>query len=1149
MRLNGNRMNAYLKDILRTAKKNIRRLLAIMIMVILGVGINVGIPVACNSAYVSANKFYKDTKLFDIRIVSTLGLTTEDVEAISALDEVVYIFPCFSKSVKTKVEDKDVSVMVTLVSENMLNKPFVLNGRLPEKLNEVAVTSSYLHTEGKKIGDTVILNEKITEPETKVSSNDEDSFNIEIEEEQEETKNLLLNSFTIVGEVMSPTNTSISLDEGNPESNNFLFYLIKDSLSFDIFTDIYITVLGTEGLDCYSSTYKDIVDEAIDVISDTIKDSQMQLRYDSITGEALSKINDGEKELNEKEADAKKEIADAEIELKDGREKIADGEEEITDGWKEVYKNRKKLDDAQIELTNGEAELNDAKRKLEDGQVQYNNGVKQLSSRRASVTELQVGVEQIPPMIAMLSTMVPTPPDEAQFSYILNNIVQASSGASELMKLGGDEGTVAATNIETINSNAQNMASLGQYQMSYNIISNLSFFQTAMEMTVSEAKTQIAEATTILESSKGDIDKGFASIAEAEAKIASGKAEIADGRKQLQTAIKKLQDAEIELEDARLELIDGEKELEEAKIELAEKISEAQIVIDDAKLKVADIPFPKWYILDRTSIDSFVRLDNDVASIRAVCSVFPVIFLVVAVSVCLSSMTRLVEEERGIIGTLKALGYNNSRITMKYVTFAVVSCIFGGIFGGILGFSFFPKALWSILLMLHKFPVFILSRNIGYVVLGTVIYVVALAAATIYSSIKSLKSKPSELLRPKAPSKGSRILIEQIKILWNNLKFLGKVTARNLFRYKKRMFMTIFGVCTCTALIVTGFALKNSSIELVPKQFDTVSTYDMIVVFDDDEKETKDILLDYLKKDDRVEDSLLSRMGEITVLNEKGESLGIQTITLDTSIDYGTFFNLINDKTNNKITFDAKGILITENAAKILELDEGDSVVVRDSDNEEYDVTVNAIVHSFIGNSVYMSSEYAKELFGEVNSNTFFVHTTDGLENEDRSKIRDELLEIDNVLTVVNVNSIRSDFSDSIQVVDSVVVLLIVFATCLAFVVLYTLANINISERKREMATLKVLGFYNREIYQYVNRETIILALFGIILGLPAGRGIADFIMATIRMPSINMHVNIRPISYITAAAICFAFTLITNMFTNIVLKKLDMIESLKNIE
>ncbi|MCL1830997.1 MAG: FtsX-like permease family protein, partial [Oscillospiraceae bacterium] len=915
------------------------------------------------------------------------------------------------------------------------------------------------------------------------------------------------------------------------------------------YTDIYLTVNGSAGMDSYSKEYTGMVSDVMDIISDTLKDSQIAQRYDSLTGEAYAKIADAESELNEKVLDAEKEIADAELEILDGYEKIRDGEQDIKDGWNELYANRKKLDDAEKDIAEGESELADARRKLEDGKKEYDSGAKRLKQEQQKIDKLSSGVTAIPSMIEAMSYMLPTPADEETYISLMNNVVAASTGAAELMKMGGSDGEFAAANIEAINTNALQAMHGKYFELSYDIISNLSSYQDAMEGTIAAAQKELSDASNLLKKSKKELDDGYAALAEGVAKLADAKAEVADGRKKLNDGIRKLQDAELELEEARIELQDGERELEENKLEFEIKTADARALIDEAKTKVLDIPYPKWYILDRTSVDSFVRLDNDVSSIQAVCSVFPVIFLIVAVSVCLSSMTRLVEEERSIIGTLKALGYSNTVITLKYVIFAFIACIVGGILGGILGSSYFPDALWSILMILHKFPNFTLQRNFSYVVYGSTIYIVALAAATIYSCIRSLRSKPSELLRQKAPSKGARVLIERIKFIWSNLKFLGKITARNLFRYKKRMFMTIFGVCTCTALIVTGFALKNSAKNLVPKQFDTVATYDMIVIFDDDEATTQYEIESYLKNDDRVSDYLVSHLGEITVINETGDSIGLQLITLDNMKDYSDFFRLTGEHQSTEIELSDEVVLITENAAKILEVSHSDSIILRDSDNEEYSVVLGEIVHSYIGNSVYISSEHYTHLFGELSYNAYFVHIDEGTVGSDRRAFRRELLDIKHILSVVLVDSIRNGFDDSIQVVDSVVLLLIGFATCLAFVVLYTLANINISERKHEMATLKVLGFYNREIYQYVNRETIVLALFGILFGLPAGYGIAQFIVATIRMPSISIHVDIMPISYVAATAITFTFTLITNLFTNTVLKKLDMIESLKNME
>ena len=1115
-------------------------------MVVLGVGLFLGIPMACDNAFLSAGGFYDSVNMFDIRVVSTLGLSDADADAIASVDGVSAVFAGFSKNVKTNVRDKDVRVSVAAMDENGMNAPHVLEGSLPEAGGEIAVTRDYLRASGKNLGDSVVLNESSDADDSAAEADEtDDEFGISVEKEK--THNLVYREYVITAAVLSPMNTSTAFNDSTGGAA-YLFYVSRDSIVSDIYTEIYAAVEGASGLNCYGEAYKALVRSVMDDMDYGIKEMRLEARYADVQGEAFELIRDAENELDVKKADAEKELRDGAQKLADARIEIEDAVEEVADGWKTIAKNRIKLADAAAEIEKGEAELADALAKLQRGKAEYEDGLALYNKETRKLKDLQQGIAAIPDMIAYLGSMLPEPQDVGGFIGAAGGVIRSANGAAALMSMGDVQAKTAASAIETITGGASAALEAGAWQTAAELLGQLTYFQEGMEQTAQTASSRAAAEGAKLKAAKKSLDEGFAAYYEGADRLAGAKDEILDGWREIRKAEIKLKDAETELEDAKAELADGEREYYENLEEYNSKIEEADQKLADAKTDVEEIAYPKWYILDRSSVDSFERLKNDVSSIRAVGSAFPIIFLIVAVSVCLTSMTRLVEEERSVVGTYMALGYSGGAITMKYVVFAVIACAIGGVLGSLLGFFFFPWAIWEIIALLHALPVRSFDLNLGFAALAVFIYAAALTTATVIACRREIRRKPSELMRPKPPKSGARILLERFTPLWNRFKFLSKVTARNLFRYKKRMFMTVFGVTGCTALIVTGFALKNSALDLVAAQYNSVTVYDMIAVFDPDKENAEWAVTDYLNSS-AAESFTGVMINGVTLLNAERESLGIQLVATDAPDEFENYVRLTDESTMKSISMPDAGVVVTENAAKVLGLKAGDAAVLRDADNAEHEIMLEAVVHNYLGNFIYCPLSYYVSLFGEASPNAFLIKTPPGLDADGKAELRRELADEKDVLNVTNIESVKRSFTESMAAVDSVVYILIAMAACLALVVLYTLANINISERRRELATIKVLGFFDREMNVYVSRETFVLAAAGIALGLPAGRGIGEFIVSTIKMPSISIHIAILPVSYAAAAALTIAFTLIISLLTNRTLRRLDMIESLKSVE
>lgn len=574
-------------------------------------------------------------------------------------------------------------------------------------------------------------------------------------------------------------------------------------------------------------------------------------------------------------------------------------------------------------------------------------------------------------------------------------------------------------------------------------------------------------------------------------------------------------------------------------------IQEKRQKLSDAKNKVSHISMAKWYVWDRSYNESIAGLKSDVSFIQAVTKAFPVIFFLVAVLISLTTMTRMVEEDRGLIGTYKSLGYSNFQISIKYILYAVLACIIGGILGSILGFVALPKVIEVVTSTLYSLPKFQLFFNPYYGIGGFGMFLLGIAGATAISCAEMLRHRPAELMRPKAPKTGSRILLEYIPFIWKRLNFLNKVTCRNLFRYKKRAIMTIVGISGCTMLIVLGFGLRDSVVSLTTDQFNRVTVYDAIVMTDNLNTAKMNTLANEWKASGKVKDTLQLQIKSLTLRNKR-DSLDITVMVIPEGSDLGHFVNLYDSKTHKSITLPKNGIVVTQNAAKKLALTSGDTVSMQNENNLERDFRVSYVSTNYTGNYVYVSESYYQAAFGDYNGTSFLLNLTNKKEGQ---KWLDTLSDDERILKVNSSQSMMDAFSKVNNVINMVVYLLIGMSAVLALTVLFTLSNINISERERELATIKVLGFRREEVYSYVNRETFILTLLGIICGLPAGFGITYGILSNVTIANISFKVRVSIISYLIAAVITLVFALLVNKVTNKDLRKINMVEALKSVE
>lgn len=622
------------------------------------------------------------------------------------------------------------------------------------------------------------------------------------------------------------------------------------------------------------------------------------------------------------------------------------------------------------------------------------------------------------------------------------------------------------------------------------------------------------------------------------------------------------------------ELAQAAAQLDEAQLQLDRQKADATAKLDEERTKAVDaIGKPRWYVQTRTAIGGFNSLKSDVTSIESIGRAFPVVFLLVAVLMGLTTMTRLVEEDRGLIGTYTALGYGSAPIASRYLAFALLACLIGGGLGCLVGFLGIPAFLLVVLEGLYVIPGIRLEYDWATGSAGVLLFVVGVGLATLVACRGEMRQTPAELMRPKSPKAGARVLLERIRPLWRRLKFLDKVTVRNLFRFKGRLVMTVGGVAGCTALIVCGFAISNTVDALGPAQYGGIYRYDMLAVSGDGEL---DALRSRLEGDGRVTDSVTARIDSSELTNAEGESETVQLVTVEDGADLASMIELKAVERRSLVPFvpadrlpgwldwltvehvggsalpGKTGVVVSQSAANVLGVEAGDSVTLRGPDMQRERVKVTAVSRNLIGTDVYMTRAGYEALFGadDGGSGGFAWNAVYAkLDGDEQSRIdyAEKLGKAPEVLSATSTDDMRASFT--FDLMGAVVALIVALAGALALVVLFTLANTNVSERVREMATLKVLGFFDREVHRYVHREMLVLTLMGIAVGLPLGRWVGGLLTAALNMPSIYFEVRVAWWSYAVAAGVTLAFALVVQLLTNPVLDRIDPVVSLKSVE
>ena len=696
---------------------------------------------------------------------------------------------------------------------------------------------------------------------------------------------------------------------------------------------------------------------------------------------------------------------------------------------------------------------------------------------------------------------------------------------------------------------------------------------------IDEAKAQtdkqFAAAQQQIDSNRSQLNQQIDQIVNMQAGAAAGSLDETTRETLRETVIA----ASPQLAEAKAQLDQAQSKLDQQKKDTERTLQSKQNELEDS------IPQVRWYVQDRSQIGGFSSLKSDLESIQSLGNAFPIVFLLVAVMMSLTAMARMVEEDRGLIGTYTGLGYGRLAVASRYLLFALFACLIGGGLGLIAGFLGIPAFLLVVLRGLYVMPDVRLAYDWLYGTAGVALFVVGVLAATVYACAQEMRQKPASLMRPKAPRAGSRILLERIKPLWNRMSFLGKVTARNIFRFKSRLIMTVGGVAGCTALIVCGLAINDTVAALGAKQYQDVYQYDLMVVANDDDA---DAMRQKVASDGRVTSSMDVRVESGDLTGDSGsESIQLVAVPDSERSEFGKMVTLQPvrsswvDGAADTVSLGDDGVIVSQSAASAMGVKAGGMVTLTNGDDMQAEAHVSAVIRSVIGSDVYVSETYYRQLFDTVASGTSSASsasdsgesdnqngesgTSNGASSngqqlvwnamyaklkgsgESQAAYAEKLEDDDAVMKAVSCAHMAESFK--FDLMGAVVALIVALAGGLALVVLFTLANTNVSEREREMATLKVLGFFDKEVHHYVNREMMVLTMMGVVLGLPLGRFVGGLLTAALNMPALYFEVECKPLSYVIAAGATMAFALLVQLFVNPVLDRIDPISSLKSVE
>lgn len=1253
-------MRALEKDFLREVQHSKSRFLSIFILAALAVAFLSGLRATAPDMKQTIDSYMDEAHFMDVQVLSTLGLTEDDISALAAeptaeTAEGVFLIDAFASAGKADAEGSDAVVKVYSLPEE-LNRLTVLEGRLPEAEDECVADKLMLTKMDAAVGDTVKLRTQGTYADS-----------------------LARTEFTVVGVVQSPFYISVERGTstlGTGQAAAFLC-LPESAFAMDYYTAAYLTVNGAAEEVAFSDAYQALVDASVSDLEALAK-VRAPLRRQEIVNEANEKLSDAQRQLTDAKAETDAQLSDAWKKLLDARKKLDDGWREYRDGQealaRETESGEQRLADAEQELADALVTLNDNEAayadglakfqdgrqryedslaqyqaglaRYEDGLAQYRDGAAQLAAGRQRLesgeAEYEAGVAELQEKLTPLALVLGMKPAE-----LVNGLLAEDSETEEAVEAffadadaalaalrdavvtaplpDGEEisGAIAwleektAALEELVNSLPESEAKDAAREALQRLRQRLEEAEAdpgileqyrqevldaidAQRASLRDSEAQLRDGVDQLIQGRKTLDDGWAEYRVGEAELADARRQLTDSRRQLDEAEAQLTDAqkildesEVELADARARLDegwqqyrDGMRELADGRVTLAEETARAkarladawkklqsgeaeyadglaryedgkkeaeetladyQRELADARRKVADIESCQWYVMDRSSNPGYLGFGQDADRMGNLASVFPVLFFLVAALVCLTTMTRMVEEQRTQIGCLKALGYRRWQISRKYLGYGTLPSLLGSFLGLAIGYTLFPKMIFTAYQIMYAVPDIQLRQYTDVSLLCVAAAVLCTGASAAAACVKALREVPASLMRPRAPAPGKRVFLEYIRPLWRRLDFNHKVTARNLFRYQKRFWMTVAGIAGCTALIIAGFGLRSSLLSTMDRQYGDIYRYTaQLTLHANSLAEEREEVAAQLASDERILASEPCYLASMTAETEKYSTMAYLEVADPET--FGDFVEVRDYRTGETLQAPADGtVLIDEKLSELLGVTVGDRFTLAGDTREE--LTVSGIYEHYLAHFVYMSPGSYEKIYGEPYiPNAYLLRLTDD-SSETCDAVFSDLMDLGGVAAATRMLDTRDTYHHSMERIDFVVVIVILSAAALALVVLYNLSNINITERKRELATIKVLGFYDREVSAYVNRENVVLTAAGIAAGILLGRWLHMWLVRSVEIDLMMFGRETDPMAYLWAALLTAGFSLLVNGFGYRKMRKIDMVESLKSAE
>lgn len=1175
--------SAFNTETLRSITHSLGRFLAIAAIVALGTGFYAGLRMTAPDMKLAADEYFDGTSLMDIRVLSTLGLTDDDIAALRHVEGVEAVMPARETDVMASIDGEQYATRVHSLPDaartsdtsdgvharsddpDYLNRPLLVRGSWPQKTGECVLSANLVENDAIAVGDTLTITEGV----------------------QDVDQTLVTRTYTVTGFVNAPYYaTSSSMGETTLGSGSIqqYMYVPESDFSADLpYTEAYLTVRGAANERASSDAYQRLVDEVADRIK-ALAPEREQARVDQLKSDAQKELDEKRADYEGERADAQSQLDDAKRQLDDAAATIAASEQELADGQaaydsgaSELASQRAsaqaQLDDAERQIAEGQAQLDaqrpqldDAAGQLQAARAQWQQGADALAAAwgdwerqsdeldagitraQAGVADAAAGVDRIQKGIDALEEQIKQLDPDKDAQKIAELRAEQDALKAQQQDLRAQMALVQATLDDLVNVQKPKLEAAR---------AELQGKQDALD----SSKVELEQQQAAYEGGKAQFDASARKLDQARADLASSRsqadAQIAAAQQQLDDAAARLQDGRAQLEQGRADYDSGLAEYEQKKSDADAQLADAERRLDDAQKQIDDLERPEWLVMDRTANYGAASFEADADRVDSIAAVFPFIFFLVAALVALTTMTRMVEEERALIGTFKALGYRRTRIASKYLAYAAAASGIGSILGILTLSQVLPAVIMKAYGIIYFVPELPLPLPVdpGFAGLAAGLGVGVTLFATWAAVAATLRERPAQLMLPRTPKAGKRILLERIGPLWRHLSFSWKVTFRNLFRYKKRFVMTVIGIAGCTALLLTGLGLSNAINDIIDKQFGEITKYNAVVTLADDLSSEEQRRIDDLLDDGSLvtAHTLVMRQNMLAGGPDEQDKR-MELVVPEDPASFDRFVALNTRVGHHPVKLDDDGLVLTEKLAAELGVRAGDAVTLTEQDaignatGTSYEATVTGIVENYVYHYAYMGPALYEQLMGKApDYRTVLAVTTS--DPDLRVQFSNDLLAAGGVKTVAYNDETIDAYRDMMSSVNMIVVVLVTAAAALAFIVLYNLTNINITERMREIATLKVLGFTPREMNAYIFREIFLLAAIGCAVGLVLGVWMEGFVVVTAEVDQIMFGRAIHPTSFLLAFLLTMLFTVLVMLAMRGKLRRIDMVESLKSNE